>query len=47
MQEITELTKKQEAKLVEYRDLFINKFFNNEKEADFEEVKNYVLIIFY
>jgi hypothetical protein len=42
MQKINKLTEEQESKLSTYRDLYINKFFKPEKEADFEEVKEYI-----
>lgn len=42
MKKIEKLTPKQEAKLSVYRDLYISKFFDNKKEANFKEVDTYM-----
>jgi len=42
MKKIDKLTHEQESKLEEYKNLYINKFFNSKKDADFNEVQEYV-----
>ncbi len=42
MEKIEKLTPEQEAKIDVYRDMYLAKFFNNPKEAELEEVTEYI-----